>query len=95
MSNEIIPPTETETSTLSEQDIVFRLAAVGANNINKSYDNRYKPLSDRFVALDLSIMSSMWDFLEDHVKLRIINKHHDKFKSWINSHSTTKVDENV
>ena len=95
MSNEINPPTESETSTLSEQAIVFLLASIGANHINKSYDNRYKPLSDRFVALDLIIMSNMWESLEDHVKLRIINKNHDKFKSWINSHSTTEVGESV
>jgi hypothetical protein len=95
MSNEVDPPNENETSTLSEQDIVFRLAAIGANNTNKSYDGRYKPLSDRFISLDLSLMANMWDFLEDHVKLRIINKHHDKFKTWINSHSTSKVDNNV
>jgi len=95
MSSEVDPPNEAETSMLSEQDVVFRLAAIGVNSSNRSYDNRYKPLSDKFVSLDLSLINNMWDFLDDHLKLRVINKNHDKFKTWINSHSTPKVDNNV
>lgn len=88
MNDELNPPSESEVSSLSEQEIIFRLAAIGANSSNNSYDGRIRPLTDRFISLDLKTMFYMWDFLDDKVKLRILNKNKEKFREWILSQDT-------
>lgn len=71
--------------SLADGDIILRLAALGVNTCNGSYDTRYKNLSDRFVKLNLKTIAEMWDLLDDKVKIRILNSNSDKFKEWVKS----------
>ena len=73
--------------SLSDEDVVLRLAALGANTCNQSYDQKQKNLSDRFVKLNLKMLANMWDYLDDRVKIRVVNSNSDKFKEWISSFS--------
>lgn len=76
-----------EFDALSEQEVIYRLAALGVNACNNSYDVKMKCISDRFCKLNLKTVVNMWDLLDDRVKIRILNSNVEKFKAWVNSSS--------
>lgn len=72
-------------------NLIYRLAAIGVNASVSSYSDAHMKLNESFYKLDLSTMVSMWDYLDDRVKVRIINVHSAKFKEWIESTSKKGV----
>lgn len=76
-----------EIDSLSEQEVIYLLAALGANYCNSAYDPKMKIISDKFCKLDLKIVVNMWDLLDDRVKIRIVNSNIEKLKAWVNSSS--------
>jgi len=77
---------------ISEDHIIYSLAAFGINSCFNSYDPRTRTLADNFCKLDLSIIANMWDTLDDRVKIKILNINSQIFKSWINSYSRKDQD---
>jgi hypothetical protein len=77
------PEQTSEIEQLSEQEVIYRLAALGANSCNSSYDTKQKFISDRFSKLSLGIIVNMWDFLDERVKIRVLNSNSEKFKAWV------------
>lgn len=72
---------------VSEESVIYSLAAFGANACFTSYDSKMKLMSDNFCKLDLSVICNMWDLLDDRVKIKIVNINSEKFKAWVNSSS--------
>lgn len=85
--SDISPEVLNEANALSEQEVIYRLAAFGINSCNQSYDQRQKAISDRFTRIDLGVIANMWDNLDERVKIRILNSNAEKFKAWISSYT--------
>jgi hypothetical protein len=79
------PKTEDEKYELDK--LIYRLAAIGANSSLSSYNDAHLKLNEAFYKLDLVTIVNMWDYLDDRVKVRVINVHSAKFKEWIESTS--------
>lgn len=71
--------------------LIYRLAAIGANSSIAYYSEAHLKLGEAFYKLDLLTIVNMWDYLDDRVKVRIINIHSAKFKEWIESNSKRGV----
>lgn len=70
---------------LPDDELVYILAAIGANTCISSYDAKQKAIADSFCNMNLKTIVNMWSVLNDQVKLRVINCHISDFQSWIES----------
>ena len=73
-----------EEEGMNKEDVLNYLVAIGVNTCNRSYDNTHKEMKDSFLAMPLKEIAPSWDYLDDAVKISIVNTHSDAFKSWIN-----------
>ena len=72
-----------EEETLSEQDVLNYLIAVGVNSSRRSYDGEGKTMYESFINLPLHSIIDTWDNLDQNVKLSVIEAHIDSFKRWV------------
>jgi hypothetical protein len=87
MSNNVEAPhleVVEEEPSLTKDEVINVLIAIGVNTCNRSYDTEHKGLKNSFLEMPLSDIAKSWDHLEDAVKISIINSHAEEFKAWIN-----------
>lgn len=72
-----------EEQSISEQDVINYLVAVGVNNSRRSYDGESKTMYESYIGLPLSSIIKTWDLLDQNVKLAVVEAHIDEFKAWI------------
>jgi hypothetical protein len=73
-----------EEEIMNKEDVLNYLIAIGVNTCNRSYDTAHKQMKESFLAMPLKEIAPSWDYLDDAVKISIINNHIDEFKSWVN-----------
>ncbi len=86
MSNNVEAPhleVVEEEPSLTKDEVINILIAIGVNTCNRSYDTVHKDLKNSFLEMSLKEISKSWDHLEDAVKISIINNHAEEFKAWV------------
>ena len=73
-----------EEPSLTKDEVLSVLIAIGVNSCNRSYDNAHKDLKSSFLEMPLIDIAKSWDHLEDAVKISVINSHAEEFKAWVN-----------
>ena len=68
---------------MSKEEVEYSLIAIGVNTCFRSYDNRHKELVAAFMEMPLSEISKSWDYLDQNVKIGVLDKHSEEFKRWI------------
>ncbi len=70
---------------LSKEEVYNSLISIGVNNVNSSYSyrNEYRELVDSFLSLPLSELRGKWKYLDNNVKLKIIDKNEELIFSLI------------
>lgn len=76
-----------EEESISEQEVLNYLVAVGVNSSRRSYDGEGKAMYESFVSLPLSSIMDTWDRLDQNVRLSVIEAHIDDFKKWVKENS--------
>lgn len=74
---------EEEREVMSRHDVTNFLVAIGVNTCFRSYDNTHKKLSASFLDMALKDIAPTWDHLDDTVKIAVLNKNIDEFRTWI------------
>jgi hypothetical protein len=76
-----------EEESISEQEIVNYLTAIGVNNSRRNYDGEGKAMYEAYINLPLSSIINTWDRLDPNVKLSVLETHADEFKRWVKENS--------
>jgi len=70
--------------SLTKDEVLNMLIAIGVNTCNRSYDQDQKDLKTSFLEMPLGDIAKSWDHLEDAVKISVVDIHAEEFKAWIN-----------
>lgn len=73
-----------EEPVMARQDVTNMLIAIGVNTCFRSYDSTHKKLSESFLSMSIKEIAPTWEHLDNNVKLEVINRNIDSFRSWIN-----------
>ena len=69
-------------SSMSKEEVLYGLVALGVNSCIRSYDNDMKKLKEEFLSLPLSEIAKSWSMLDPNVKIQVVDKHNDSFLTW-------------
>ena len=72
-----------EEEAMDKESVLNYLIAIGVNTCNRSYDASHKQMKEYFLAMPLKEIAPSWDYLDDAIKISVINDHIDEFKAWI------------
>ena len=73
-----------EETSLSEEDILNYLVAMGVNSSYRKYDPEGKEMYSSYLNLPLKTISKSWERLDSQVKLAVIDANQELFLNWIN-----------
>lgn len=66
-----------------ERDLLYELAALGANQASRSYDEESKVLVEGFYQLDNKTIFSMWPKLDRNLKAEFVDRKSDLILEWL------------
>lgn len=78
---------EPQEETLSEEEVLNYLTAVGVNASHRQYDETAKKMYQAYLELPLPTLADAWEHLNDQVKIAILNTHLEDFKKWVKGSS--------
>tara|TARA_B100001029_G_C14640248_1_gene223890 strand:- start:35 stop:304 length:270 start_codon:yes stop_codon:yes gene_type:complete len=76
-----------EEETLTKEEVLNYLTAIGVNSCRRSYDGTTKAMYEAYLDLPLSVLVDSWDHLDQNVKISILDNHAEAFKRWIKESS--------
>ena len=82
-----VVPEEVQEDVMSEEEVINYLTAVGVNASHRQYDETAKKMYQAYLELPLSTLVNAWEYLNDQVKIAILNAHLEDFKKWIKGSS--------
>ena len=83
MSNNVVSIDKQEDHSKSDDLVMSKLIAIGANYLQNSYEDEKKNVYSSFVKSSLGDIIEVWPYLENKVKVDIIDSHYEEFKKFV------------
>jgi len=74
---------EPQEEVLSEIEVLNYLTAAGVNAVHRKYDDEAKRMYQAYLELPLATLADSWLYLDNNVKIAILDTHMEEFKNWI------------
>ena len=76
---------EEEEVSLPKEHVINYLIGTGVNAVAGSYNEESAKMAKEFVSLSMRDISPVWQFLNDKVKIMVLNEHREEFVKWVES----------